>query len=183
MMVHFNLLFLQMLQIYSVFSDLRAFLCVLGDFAVQIYKLTTLAGCSAYGPARLSPPRVRHQLRGRGSGLRASEVASVLDRPRRVVLLHVGPVDGVVQALALGAHRAHGDLALGNHNSAKRLLKKRPVPASRLQAPRPHEDAAFHHHGPDADETVRLRSGPDTENLAIADRGQNIFCEALLRFH
>ena len=125
----------------------------------------------------------RYQLRGRGPGLRASEVSGELDGARRVVFRHVGAVHSVLQMLAPRANGAHGDFATINLDSAAWLLKERAGPASRFQAPRPHEDASFHHHSPDPDETMRLRTSLDAQDLTVADCGQDVVRESSLRFH
>src|SRR5947209_951364 len=97
-------------------------------------------------PSRAPAPRPlgeRHQLCGSAPGLRASQAPRVLDGAWRAVLLQIGAVDRVFQALAPGAHGAHGDFAIGNLDRAVRLLEERPIPASRLQAPGTHENAAL----------------------------------------
>src|SRR5437764_4873887 len=55
----------------------------------------------------------RDQFRGRGPGLRSSEVPGVLDLPRALVFLQVGAVDRVLQLLAPRTHGADRDLTLG----------------------------------------------------------------------
>src|SRR6185436_7278159 len=133
-------------------------------------------------PERGAPSLQWHQLRGRGSGLLASEVLGVLDGSRRLVFLQVGPVDRALQALASRPDGADGDLAVSDLDRAAWLLEERPVPASRLEAPGPHEDAAFHHHAPDADEPVRLRPCPDAQDLAAADLRHDV-SRKTFRFH
>src|SRR5207253_10980915 len=43
--------------------------------------------------------------------------------------------------------------------------------------------AALHHHRPDADETVRLRAGPDAQHLPGVDGGQDVVGEAAVGGH
>src|SRR5438874_2548087 len=97
----------------------------------------------------------RDQFRGRGPGLRSSEVPGVLDGPPALVFLQVGSVNGVLQTLASGLDGADGDVAPGDLDGAAWLLKERPVPAARLQAPRAHERPPLHHDDPNTDEAVR----------------------------
>src|SRR5438132_115850 len=136
-------------------------------------------------PLHVSPVNwlERHQLCGSAPGLRASQAPGVFDGAWRLVLLQVGAVDRVLQALAPGAHGAYGDFAIGNLDSAVRLLEKRPIPASRFQAPRTHEDPALDHHRPDADETVRLRARADAQDMAGADGVHDVLRETSLPFH
>jgi hypothetical protein len=114
-----------------------------GHSAKGPYKATMLFALAVAGLQR-------HQLRGRRPGFRTSEVASILNGPWGFVLLHVGPVDSVFQAVAPRPYGADGDLAPGDLDHAAWLFEKRPVPASWLQAPRPHENATFDYHNPDA---------------------------------
>src|SRR5581483_191121 len=100
-----------------------------------------------------------------------------------MVFLQVGATDRVLQALAPRLDGADGDFATGGLNGAARLFEERPVPALRFEAPRPHEDAAFDHHGPDADEAVRLGAGPQADDLAVADGGQYVAGKTSFRFH
>jgi len=108
-------------------------------------------GTSSSRPARifwsatLSYEQQRHQLNGRGSRGCAHKIPSVLDRSRRVALFQVGAIDRVLDALTSRAHGADRDLAMDYLDTSARLLQKRPVPASRLQAPQSHEDAVVHH--------------------------------------
>src|SRR5919197_3430761 len=115
------------------------------------------------------PPLERHQLRRGRPGLCAPHVARVLDGAGRVILLQVGPADGRLQALAPRVDGADGDLAAGGLDGAARLLEESAVPASRLQTPRAPDHAPFHHHGPDADEAVRLGARADAQKAADAD--------------
>src|SRR5438094_6647884 len=112
-----------------------------------------------------------HKLGGRRPRLRPSKVSGVLDRSRRLVLLQVGSIDGVLQALTSRDHRANGDLSPAHLNGASRLLEERPIPTARPDAPRPDEHAAVHHHGPDTDEAMRLGALPNAEQLLAMDGG------------
>src|SRR2546422_2581807 len=114
-------------------------------------------------------PLPRHQLRGRPPRLRPAEIPRELEGSRGVVLLQVGPVDRVLQALAPRARRAYRNLSPGDLDDSAGLLQEGPVPASWFQAPGSNEHAAFHHHGPDADEAVRLGARPDAQDLPVAD--------------
>src|SRR5436309_7136597 len=113
-----------------------------------------------------------HKLGGRRPRLRPSKVSGVLDRSRRLVLLQVGSIDGVLQALTSRDHRANGDLSPAYLNGASRLLEERPIPAAGPDAPRPDEHATVHHHGPDTDEAVRLGAGSNAERLLVVDGGE-----------
>src|SRR5437870_4498478 len=123
----------------------------------------------------------RDQFRGRGPGLRSSEVPGVLDGPPALVFLQVGSVNGVLQTLASGLDGADGDLAPSDLDGAAWLLKERPVPAARLQAPGAHERPPLHHDDPNTDETVRLAAGPNVQDFTVADRDQNVFWETSRR--
>src|SRR6266568_2796759 len=88
-------------------------------------------------------PLPRHQLRRRGPGLHPAQIPREPEGSRGVVLRQVGPIDRVLQALAPRAHVAYRNLSPGDLDDSTGLLQERPVPASRLQAPRPDEHAAF----------------------------------------
>src|SRR5213592_2726869 len=123
----------------------------------------------------------RHQFRGRGPGLRSSEVPSVLDLSRALVFLQVGAVDRVLQSLAPRTDGADGDLTPADLDGAAWLLEERPVPAARLQAPRAHEYPPLHHDDPNTDEAMWLAPGPNAQDVAVTDRDQNVLWETSRR--
>ena len=61
------------------------------------------------------------------------------------------------------------------------FLKKRSVPASRFQAPGPHEDAVAYQDHPDADEAMSSTARSDAQDLALAKSSQNLFGESSCR--
>src|SRR5439155_19608384 len=93
-----------------------------------------------------SPGFPGHQLRRRCPGPGPSQVPRELEESGRVELLQVSAVDRVLEALAPRLYRPNGDHAPADLDDPSRLLQERAPPASRLQAPRPHEHASFHHH-------------------------------------
>src|SRR5947199_5437605 len=128
-------------------------------------------------------PLARHKLGGRRPRLRPSKVSGVLDRSRRLVLLQVGPIYGVLQALTSRDHRANGDLSPAHLNGASRLLEERLIPAARPDAPRPDEHATVHHHGPDTDKAMRLGARPNAEHLLVVDGGEGFARETAVGGH
>src|SRR5436309_1958957 len=113
-----------------------------------------VTAASRGGRESVPKPSAGDQFRGRGPGLRSSEVPSVLDGPRALVFLQVGAVDRVLQSLAPRADGADGDLTPGELDGAAWLFEERPVPAARLQAPRAYEHPPLHHHDPNTDEAM-----------------------------
>jgi hypothetical protein len=112
-------------------------------------------------PDVLAGGRARYEFESCGSGLCAHKVPSVLDRSCRIVRFQVGAIHGVFHSLTPRPHGADWDLAIGDSDRPASLLEKSPVPASRLQTPRSHENTVIHHDNPDADEAVRPVTGSD----------------------
>jgi hypothetical protein len=82
-------------------------------------------------------------------------------------------IHGISQA---GAPSSDGDDRNGAIiyvNEASWVLEEGPVPATSLDAPRPHEDTALNYHDPDADEPMS-RSGSDPEALTIAQSSDGV---------
>jgi hypothetical protein len=80
-------------------------------------------------------------------------------------------------------HGADGNLVPEDLYNAAWVFQKRSIPASRLQAPGAHEDAAFDHYGPDAYDAMRLAASPYAEDFIVVDGGQNIVRETSPGFH
>ncbi len=64
-----------------------------------------------------------------------AEVFGIFECRRRAVLIQVGAINRVSDALTLCADSADRDFAVGHLDGAARLFEKRSVPTIRLQAP------------------------------------------------
>src|SRR6266852_5156630 len=106
-----------------------------------------------------------------------------MPRSWRWEFLLISVVHGVLQTLAPREYCADGNLVTIDFDYSARLFKKSSVPASWFQTPRPHKDAPFDHHRPNADDAVGLRTGADAEDLAVANRGHDRLRETALYFH
>jgi hypothetical protein len=78
-------------------------------------------------------------------------------------MTRVPTIDGISHTFVSRSHRTDRDLTLRNVDCAARFLQECPEPASRLDAPRSHEDAVVNHDNPDADEAVRPGAGSDAQ--------------------
>src|SRR2546426_5423318 len=100
-----------------------------------------------------------------------------MKRPSRVIFLAISPVNRLLQALAASEDRTHGNLATIDHYHSARLFEKCAIPTTRLQTPRPHKDATFNDHRPDANDPVRLCACADAEDIPVANLGDDGFRE------
>src|SRR4029079_8476517 len=87
------------------------------------------------------------------------------------------------QPLAPSEDRTNRNLQAFNYDHADRLLQECSIPTALFQAPRTHEHAVLNHHGPNADDAMRLGARANSENLRVAYGGYHIFGETSLRFH
>ena len=142
----------------------------LGDPRAERPGARTPTRSRAPAPGRRARRSPRQKLGRRFSAPGRREAAHPLARRLRVVLLGVGGVDRVEEALAPDRPGANGNLAAGNRDRPAGLLEKRPAPARRLVVPRTNEHPISHHDEPDPRESTRLGAGPDAENPGVAQK-------------
>src|SRR6266568_1976892 len=153
--------------------------------ADSCYRLASEQGKgNCFQPDVAAVPQLqRHQLDSCPPGLRSPQVSSVLEGTRSVVFFEISAGHSVVHPLASRAQGADGNFIAYNFDSTAGLLEKCPVPASRPQAPGAHEYPPFYHHNPNADETMGLIAGADSQHFTAADGGQDFVREPSSRLH
>jgi hypothetical protein len=100
-----------------------------------------------------------------------------------LVLIQIGAINGVSEALAVYLYGADCDFAICDLDCAERFFEKPSVPTVRLHAPRSDEDALSHDYNPDADKAVLAGASPNAQTFALPEGSQGVIGESSLRSH